>query len=69
MADSVRNKATLLMGLKIINHVAAQRDIFSKSAFSVSAATNGLYNYIEASVICKKTYVGANISYSVIHVN
>ena len=42
------NRATLFGGLKFTNHVAAQRDIFSncKSAFRVSAATNGLSTII-----------------------
>ena len=39
-------KATLLIGLKVTNHVAAQRNILSKSAFIVSVATNGLSTII-----------------------
>ena len=64
------NKAILLLGLKDTNHVTAQRDIFFQiSIQSFCSHQWVIYNYIEASVICKKTYVAANISYYVIYVN
>ena len=48
------NRATLSLGLKATNHVAAQRDIFSKSAFRVSAATSGLSTIIQRLVSSAK---------------
>ena len=64
------NNAILLLGLNVTNHVAAQRYNFVQiSIQSFCSYQWVIYNYMETSVICKKAYVEANVSYYVIYVN